>query len=318
MRVVVIGGTGHVGTFLIPRLVRAGYEVVCLHRGGKPYVPSKAWNQVEHIITDRKAEDAAGTFAGKVSNLEPDIVVDMICFTRDSARHLVDALRGKVRHYLCCGTVWVHGYNTIVPVTEDMPRRPLGEYGTKKAQLEAYLLEEAQLRGFPATLIHPGHIVGPGWVPLDPVGTWSEGVYARLARGQELLMPHQGLETLHHVHADDVAQVFMKAIINWRASIGESFHAVSPAAITMRGYAESVASWFGQPARLRFVPWEEYRSSVTAEQAAWCWDHLTHSSNCSIAKAQRVLGYKPRYTSLDGVFESLAWLIDHGRLTMDA
>ena len=40
--------------------------------------------------------DAAGTFAGKVSNLEPDIVVDMICFTRDSARHLVDALRGKV------------------------------------------------------------------------------------------------------------------------------------------------------------------------------------------------------------------------------
>ena len=45
MRVVVIGGTGHIGTFLIPRLVRAGYEVVCLHRGGKPYVPSKAWNQ---------------------------------------------------------------------------------------------------------------------------------------------------------------------------------------------------------------------------------------------------------------------------------
>ena len=31
MRVVVIGGTGHVGTFLIPRLIHEGYEVVCAY-----------------------------------------------------------------------------------------------------------------------------------------------------------------------------------------------------------------------------------------------------------------------------------------------
>jgi nucleoside-diphosphate-sugar epimerase len=28
MRVVVVGGSGHIGTFLIPRLVRAGFDVV--------------------------------------------------------------------------------------------------------------------------------------------------------------------------------------------------------------------------------------------------------------------------------------------------
>ena len=33
MRIVVIGGSGHVGTFLIPRLVRAGHEVVSISRG---------------------------------------------------------------------------------------------------------------------------------------------------------------------------------------------------------------------------------------------------------------------------------------------
>ena len=32
MRVVIIGGTGHVGTFLVPRLVEAGHEVFCLSR----------------------------------------------------------------------------------------------------------------------------------------------------------------------------------------------------------------------------------------------------------------------------------------------
>ena len=267
MRVVVIGGTGHVGTFLIPRLVHAGYEVVCVHRGGKPYLPNPAWKKVQHVVMDREAEDAAGTFGKTISSLKPDIVIDMICFDPVPARQLVEALRGKVRHYLCCGTVWVHGYPVTAPVTEDSPRRPFGEYGIKKAQLEAYLLEEAHLRGFPATIVLPGHIVGPGWVPLDPLGTWSLEVYAKLARGEELLMPHQGLETLHHVHADDVAQVFMKAIANRNGSIGESFHAVSPAAMTMRGYADSVAAWFGQSARLRFVTWEDYRAAVSAEDA---------------------------------------------------
>ena len=316
MRVVVIGGTGHVGTFLIPRLVHAGHDVVCIHRGGNPYLPDSAWSKVQRVIVDREAEEVAGTFAEHVRSLQPDIVVDMICFAPESARHLVAAVRGTVRHYLCCGTIWVHGYNVLVPVTEDMPRRPIGEYGTNKARLEAYLLEEARLRAFPATLVHPGHIVGPGWVPINPVGTLNLEVYAKLARGEELVLPHQGLETLHHVHADDVAQVFMKAIDNWKDSVGQSFHAVSPAAMTMRGYAESLATWFDRPARLRFVSWEDYRALVSSEEASMCWAHLTHSSNCSIAKAERLLGYQPRYSSLQAICESLGWLTDHGKLTV--
>ena len=315
MRVVVIGGTGHVGTFLVPRLIQANYEVICIHRGGsKPYLPDPAWEKVQHVLMDRRVEEAAGTFGSSVSKLDPDIVIDMICYDAGSARQLVETLRGRVHHFLSCGTVWVHGYPVTVPITEDLPRHPFGEYGIKKAQLEAYLIEEAHLHGFPATSILPGHIVGPGWVPLDPLGTWSLDVYGKLARGEDLLMPHQGLETLHHVHADDVAQAFMKAIANRNASVGESFHAVSPAAMTMRGYAESLAAWFGKPARLRFVTWEEYRTTVSAEDAHWSWAHLAHCSNYSIAKAQKLLGYQPRYSSLEGSCESLAWLIEHGRL----
>jgi len=318
MRVVVIGGTGHVGTYLVPRLIHENYEVVCIHRGGsKPYLPDPAWKKVQHVTMDRKAEDAAGTFGPSVARLNPDIVIDMTCFDAESARQLVEALRGKVRHFLSCGTTWVHGYPVTAPITEDLPRRPFGDYGIKKAQLEAYLIEEAQVRGFPATSILPGHIVGRGWVPLDPLGTRSLDVYGKLARGEELPMPHQGLETLHHVHAGDVAQAFMKAIANRNASVGESFQVVSPAAMTMRGYAESLAGWFGQPARLRFVPWEEYRGTVSDEDAQSTWVHLAHCSNYSIAKAQKVLGYQPRYSSLEGVCESLVWLIEHGQLKVE-
>jgi nucleoside-diphosphate-sugar epimerase len=32
MRVIIIGGTGHVGTYLVPYLVEAGHEVINLSR----------------------------------------------------------------------------------------------------------------------------------------------------------------------------------------------------------------------------------------------------------------------------------------------
>ncbi|HEX4215236.1 MAG TPA: NAD-dependent epimerase/dehydratase family protein, partial [Candidatus Dormibacteraeota bacterium] len=40
MRVVVIGGRGHIGTYLVPRLVERGHEVVNVSRGERqPYLP---------------------------------------------------------------------------------------------------------------------------------------------------------------------------------------------------------------------------------------------------------------------------------------
>ena len=118
------------------------------------------------------------------------------------------------------------------------------------------------------------------------------------------------METVHHVHADDVAQAFMRAINTWSASVGESFHVVSPQALTLRGYAEAVAGWFGQEANLRFVPWEEWRTTVSEEDASITWDHIAHSPNCSMEKARRLLGYQPRYSSLQAIKEAVGWLIE--------
>jgi nucleoside-diphosphate-sugar epimerase len=312
MRVIAIGGSGHVGTYLVPRLVGAGHEVVVLSRRQRqPYQPHPAWNAVERIAVDRAAEERAGAFGRRVAELRPDVVIDMICFTPDSARHLVEALRGRVQHFLSCGTIWVHGHSTEVPTVESQPRRPFGEYGIQKAAIEAYLLDQARRHGFPATLLHPGHIVGRGWAPLNPAGHFNPQVFACLARGEELALPNLGLETVHHVHADDVAQAFMAAISHWSQAVGESFYVVSPAALTLRGYAEAVAAWFGRTPRLRFQPWEEWRATVAEEDAEMTWDHIAHSPNCSIAKARRFLEYRPRYSSLQAVHESVTWLVEH-------
>ena len=86
---------------------------------------------------------------------------------------------------------------------------------------------------------------------------------------------------------------------------------VSPAALTLRGYAEAVAGRFGRDAHLRFVPWEEWRKGVSEQDATATWDHIAHSPNCSIDKARGSLGYWPRYSSLQAVGGALDWMTEH-------
>jgi nucleoside-diphosphate-sugar epimerase len=317
MRVVIIGGSGHVGTYLVPRLLTAGYEVINISRAQRePYQVHSAWHSVEQVNANREEEDAQGVFGQRVGDLKPDVVIDMICFTVASAQQIVECLRGNVQHFLHCGTIWSMGHSVEVPATEETPRHPFGEYGIQKSAIQDYLLEQARRYNFPATVLQPGHIVGPGWIPINPAGNLDPDVFKRLARGEEVALPNLGMETLHHVHADDVAQSFMQALANHSGSAGEAFHVVSPAALTLRGYAERVAAWFGQTANLKFLPWEEWRKTVSDEHGAQTWDHIAHSPNASIAKAQRLLEYHPRYTSLQAVYESLEWLVQHGRVKL--
>ncbi len=308
MRVAVIGGTGHIGSYLTPRLFDAGHSVICVSRGlKKPYRDHAAWRGIEHVELDRGAEEAAGNFGEGIAKLDAEVVIDLTCYRLESAQHLVESLRGRVGHLLHCGTIWVHGPSVEVPTTEAAPRKPFGDYGQRKAAIEAYLLGES----IPVTILHPGHLVGPGWAPINPTGNFNPEVFTKLVQGEELALPNIGMETVHHVHADDVAQCFVSAMHHRANALGETFHVVSPAALTLRGFAERVGDWFGRPAKLQFLPYEQWRREVTERDAAVTWDHIAHSPNCSIAKARARLRYEPRYSSLEAVKESLSWLIEH-------
>src|SRR4051794_23017227 len=307
-RIVVIGATGHVGTYLIPRLVRAGHDVVAISRGTRaPYTPAPEWSAVERVTDDREAPG----FEERVAALGADAVVDMVCFTPESARQLVDALRPSRPLLVHCGTIWVHGPAARVPVTEDEPRTAYGEYGTGKAAIEALLRRETIAGGVPSVVLHPGHISGPRWPVITPAGNLDADVWHRLASGEPLALPDLGLGVLHHVHADDVAQAFERALVR-PAAIGASFHVVSEQAMTLRGLATGVAAWFGREPVLDLVDWPEFERRGGAPHAQVTRDHVERSIAASIYRARGALGYAPRYSTLDALQDSLRWLVANG------
>ncbi|MBD3422418.1 MAG: NAD-dependent epimerase/dehydratase family protein [Chitinivibrionales bacterium] len=312
MKAVVIGGTGRVGTYLIPRLVNAGFETVVVGRGtSKPRKSNVVWEWVKQQSINRQEAERAGTFGRQIAELKPDVVIDMICYNEQSARRLADAVNGSIKHLLVCGTHWIYGHSTCVPADESTPMAPMCDYGRGKAAMTRYLLSRAEQDSLPVTVLHPGHIVSTTDRPVNPCGNKNPDVFAQIARGEEITLPNLGMETLHHVHADDLAQGFIKAIEHPDNAIGHSFHIMSPRAITLRGYAEAAYAWFDKQPRLSFLPWPEWKSNVEEKWANQTWEHLAHSPHQSIDKARRLIGYQPRYSSMQAVKEAVMWLIEN-------
>ena len=301
-KAVVIGGRGKVGGYLVPMLVENGYDVICVSRGvTEPFVKNDCWNKVTQVILDRDSSD----FEARIAALDADVIVDMICFKNEDMLNLIDVIKGSVKHYLVCGSIWLHGQSGSTPVREDECIEPMEEYGIQKNLLDKTITRLYKESDFPGTCIHPGQIVCPGDVPINPEGFRSLSTFKQLKAGEPVYLPNFGMETMHHVHAYDVAGVFMAAIKTGSPSFGQGFHAVSARAQTLVGYAKEVASWYGKKADIHLIPFDTWKTRYSESDVAETYSHIIHSPNCSPLKTKEILGYEARYTAYEALKECI-------------
>ena len=98
MKVVVIGACGHIGSYLVPKLVKGGFKVVAISRGkSKPYINDPAWKMVEQVVLDRNKDE---DFAYKVAKMNADIVVDLINFKYRRYEKNGYSIEGKLRYLI--------------------------------------------------------------------------------------------------------------------------------------------------------------------------------------------------------------------------
>ncbi|SIQ92746.1 NAD-dependent epimerase/dehydratase family protein [Halanaerobium kushneri] len=302
MKTIVIGGSGHIGSYLIPDLVKAGHQVINISRGkSDPYVEDKAWDKVEQVFMDRDQED---DFAAEIAAMDADIVVDLINFHLEETKEMVEALKGtNLSHYLFCSSIWAHGRTELLAADPNtVKKEALDNYGLNKFHSEQYLKEEYRRNDFPATIIMPGQISGPGWLIISPFGNIDPEVFEKIARGEKIHLPNFGMETLHHVHAADVAQMFFKAITHRNQALGESFHAVAEDSFTLYGYAKAMYEFFGQEADIDFLDWGKWCDYIDdEEQTEQSYYHLARSGFFSIENAKQLIDYQPQYSTRETV-----------------
>ena len=315
MKVIVIGASGHIGTYLVPQLVKEGFDVVAITRGkSQTYVSDSAWNYVTSVTLDRNQED----FADEVAKLNGDVVVDLINFDISETKKMVAALKEtRMSHYLFCSSVWAHGRAEFLLEDPNAIKEPLDHYGIEKYASEVYLKEQYRTNGFPVTIIMPGQISGPGWTIMNPQATKDNSVFQKIADGEEIYLPNFGMETLHHVHAYDVAQMFTKAITHRTNALGECFHAVASQSMTLYGYAKALYRFFNKEPKIKFLSWEKFCEYLNNDAYIDdCYHHIARSGHYSIEKAQKLLKYYPKYTTLETVEEAMKSYIDRKVITL--
>ena len=289
MNTLVLGGSQFIGLHLVRRLVEQGHRVTVLNRGVTPVEYPAG---VERLRADR--QDGAGV-KGALAGASFDVVFDISGYTRDDVKLAMEALKGRIGHYLFCSSGVVYAPNPLLPISEEIPilRDPKGRmYSLNKVACEDYLNEASQKYGFSVTHIRPTNVYGPG----NSNAAREFAYFARLEQGRRVLLPAYGLPVIPWAYVEEVAQGFLKAMGN-PVAYGEAFNIASAEAVTLQGWIQLLGEVVGVTSHVVSVP-PELESYVR-----WTPDFPPPPDNfpiewprsrvISIEKAKRMLGYVP-------------------------
>lgn len=248
MRILVIGGTGLISTAAVNEMLRRGHEVVTLNRG---QTESRIEGQVHALTGDRHDLD---WFNRAVRSVEPEAVLDAICFTPEEMRQTLDALPGNSAHVLFVSTVCAYGPLSSVPADEDEPHTPVSAYGRNKSACESLLFDHGRRTGQPVTVLRPSHCYGPGQ-PLLSLWGYDRKLLHRLREGKPVVVQGDGEALWQPGFVPDLAEAVCEALGN-PSVFGTALNLVGHEIMTWREYFERMAAAAGCEANLVCCPSE--------------------------------------------------------------
>jgi nucleoside-diphosphate-sugar epimerase len=134
MIILIIGGTGFIGTHLVRKLSESGHSVSVFHRG-----QTRAKLPARSILGERQDLARLG--------LKADVVVDLILSSGAQATALMNAFRGKAGRVVVASSMDVYRACGILHGSEEGPLEPvpLTENSALRSKLQTYPAEQLKM-----------------------------------------------------------------------------------------------------------------------------------------------------------------------------
>ena len=324
LTVAVTGPTGTFGFGLIPLLQADDRAARVVGIARRPFDPaSYGWTKMAY-----RRGDVRDPAALRVAFGGADVVVHLAFLITGTASRAairavnvdgtLNAFRAAAavgaRRLVYASSVAAYGFHADNPVgmTERWPVRPAARlfYAQEKAELEQLLTAEAARSGGPALyLLRPPVVVGPHTLgakdllpgPLAPLGRALASRVGRLPVPVPVLVPALPLQL---VHEDDVGRALLQCVV--AAGPPGAYNIAADGILT----ATDIARELGMlPLPLPAAPAHAAARALAAlpflPPAAQWVEAASHPAIMDTTRAKQELGWKPRFTALQALRDTL-------------
>ncbi|MGK5172088.1 NAD-dependent epimerase/dehydratase family protein [Geodermatophilus sp. CPCC 205761] len=321
MPVVVTGGTGFLGAYVVPRLVAAGCRVSVvgpdagwreplrqsIHEGVVRLIAEPDWWRPASARRVARAAAGAeqwvhlaytpvppgrGTPTGRARH---EVTVNLA-----GAMELLSALGDRLGHVLVRSTVEVYGRAPACPVDEDVRPMPDDCGAAAKLALEDQLRIVATTGGPEVTVLRLTTVYGPGETSLGAVPSFIRAALA----GAPATIAGDGLEQRDYLHVADAARLVARAVA--RPPLVSSSSARFRLVNAGSGTAERTVALAHRVRR------------VVAEQKGQVPPPPQHIEGravsdlvCRTERVRREFGFRPVIGLDEGLAEEIAWFLRH-------
>ncbi len=313
----ITGGAGFLGINLARFLLEKGHDVTVLDL--QPFGYSDVKDRVRELrgdIRDRSAVDQASKEVSAVVHTAAALPLysreDILTTDIDGTKNLLEAaLANGVDRFIHISSTAVYGVPDHHPIYEDDRLCGVGEYGQAKIAAEQACLDYRG-KGLCVTIVRPKSFVGP-----ERLGVFAMLYdWAKDGRGFPMLGSgknrYQLLDVQDLCDAIHLAATADKAAANDTFNIGarefqtmgEDYQAVLDEA----GFGKKVRPLPAGPAILVLRILEKLRLSPLYK---WVYETAAKDSYVSIEKAERVLGFSPKYSNKDALLRNYRWYLEN-------
>ncbi|WP_083904691.1 NAD-dependent epimerase/dehydratase family protein [Rhodopirellula sp. SWK7] len=322
-RLLITGATGMVGSLLMTRALEEGYTVRAMVRptSNRAAFEGLDVEQFEADLADPESLPAAlegvdyvVNTAAHVGDWGPAEKFRAINVVALEAMLIAARQQAQLKRWVQISSLGVysatHHYGTDETTPPDLGG--LDGYTATKAEAEVLLNQTIKADNFPATIIRPGFIYGPGDRHVVP------RIIERLAAGQMKLIG-DGKKMLNNTYAGNLVDAIMLAL-DKEAAVGETFNIRDARLVSREEFVGAIADYMGLPMPKKVPEWlarsavgfiEGFAKLRGATEAPLLTNarikFLALNLDFSIAKAQEKLGYQPKTDFRDGIKTALDW-----------
>ena len=314
-RVLVTGGAGFLGINLIRFLLARGHALTSLDLAAFEYPDVRA--QIRVVRGDirdrqavRQAMDGARWVVHAAAALPLYTPEDIRTTDVDGTRCVLDeALAAGAERVVHVSSTAVYGIPDHHPLREEDRLHGVGPYGQAKVEAEALCLQY-RAKGLCVPILRPKSFVGP-----ERLGVFAL-LYDWAQDGRNFPVLGPGTNRYQLLDVEDLCAAIHLAGTLDAARVNDTFNIGAGEFGTLREDYQAVLDRAGHGKRIVSLPAAPTIWTLRVLERLhlsplyrWVYETVTEDSYVAIDKAERVLGFRPRYSNREALLRNFEWYL---------